>query len=45
MMGPTQQRQSRLFYTSFNLDSSLIYTNASVDSLQPAFAVLAEQTY
>ncbi len=28
-----------------HLDSSLIGANASVDSLQPAFAVLAEQTY
>jgi len=28
-----------------HLDSSLIHANASVDSLQPAFAVLAEQTY
>lgn len=28
-----------------HIDSSLIGANASVDSLQPAFAVLAEQTY
>ena len=28
-----------------HLDSSLIHADASVDSLQPAFAVLAEQTY
>jgi len=28
-----------------HIDSSLIQANASVDSLQPAFAVLAEQTY